>query len=316
MLGSTRFDEEALLRAKKERKLEHEHRKKSLNGLTWYVPRPHVRAYACARPDSRHALTHAHACIIDACSHLSWLTAAVLAREALMRLATGEDPRFSQLTPAHIDAITLPQSAESLQAALRPENLEIVIVGDVEQSNAELAELLQLYLGTLAGGVPANHPSAVHWRHCMSSLSHPSRALPIADASHGKEEAGEGGGGKKVGGGKAKGRRQDPASDASGQEAKPWNLVRHATRVTLVVRYRAVLVGGFSLCCVCLAVFVLVDGMACFVCAHAHAPTRTHLRGCCSTDSLGDPRMRSRERWCTFSFAHAGSMGRRRAEGT
>ena len=73
------------------------------------------------------------------------------------------------------DTHARPAAADAMKAALRPENLEIIIVGDLSHGPAQLAQVLLLYLGTLSGGVPLNHPSAVHWRNATSCPAHASR---------------------------------------------------------------------------------------------------------------------------------------------
>ena len=153
-------------------------------------------------------------CMCDDFEHLTSL-------QALMRSATREDARFAHLTPAHIDAITLQEAAEALLASLRPEHLEIVIVGDVEESPRQLADLLMLYLGTLQGGVPYEHPSAAHWREVAALAEHPSRVLPIFDGEDmDKKKASESKGKGKI---------------AKTEAGAGWGgSMRHTTRVTLL----------------------------------------------------------------------------------
>jgi len=201
MLASGRFDPEAFERAKKERQIEYQQRRKSLNGLTW---------------------------------------------EALMRSATGSDARFLQMDPALLEALTLAHASQALQAALRPEHLEFVIVGDVSHADEELADLLLLYLGTLSGGVPSDHPSAVHWRRA-TECSHACRRLPILDVSH-KESEGQGprgaegvaaveaSRGAKSGGGKTKrGVKAGQQSTDSG-EVHEWQGLLTCPRRTMRVK--------------------------------------------------------------------------------
>jgi hypothetical protein len=212
MLSSGRFDSEAFERAKKERQIEYQQRRKSLNGLTW---------------------------------------------EALMRSATGGDDRFLQMEPAHLDAITLEQAAPALQAALRPEHLEVVVVGDVTHSDEALADLLLLYFGTLSGGVPSDHPSAVHWRKATARTApHACRRLPILEVSSRESDGGRRAAGDvEVQAGKARGVKRgavggkakaaakaasedgDSGASAAAEGAGEWSLLacpRRTMRVKLL----------------------------------------------------------------------------------
>ena len=112
-----------------------------------------------------------------------------------MKAALVNDPRFLQMEPATIELIRLDHASQALQAALRPENLEVTVVGDIQLPHGQLADLLLLYFGTLTGGVAADHPSAQHWRNATCSAAHPARQLSIANippAKGGRTEKGKG----------------------------------------------------------------------------------------------------------------------------
>eukprot|EP00237_Pycnococcus_provasolii_P000043 CAMPEP_0119197254 /NCGR_PEP_ID=MMETSP1316-20130426/13197_1 /TAXON_ID=41880 /ORGANISM="Pycnococcus provasolii, Strain RCC2336" /LENGTH=1235 /DNA_ID=CAMNT_0007193039 /DNA_START=21 /DNA_END=3730 /DNA_ORIENTATION=+ len=71
--------------------------------------------------------------------------------DGILRELVQEDPRFVNATPASIDALVLDECRNTMLAQMRPENIEVSIVGDF--SPAELDELLLSHLGTV--GFPA-----------------------------------------------------------------------------------------------------------------------------------------------------------------
>ncbi|KAK9810226.1 hypothetical protein WJX72_007002 [[Myrmecia] bisecta] len=78
--------------------------------------------------------------------------------DRLMAAMLGPDRRFRDANPEEIDALTLEGMRDAVMRQIHPDNIEISIVGDVDQE--ELDQLLPSYLGTISR--PAEPPALVN----------------------------------------------------------------------------------------------------------------------------------------------------------